>query len=138
MSSPARKKRAAAKAAANAAGSSAQDDSNQQGTPPPKKSPPSYRKFDWSTIGTDFHFFTQYHTSEFEPLKKGGRNKKRKRGDASEEQVVPHSYQKSPYAEKLNTWYSVQPELYWEDCSKYRRFTSKKPSFPTPTFERHS
>lgn len=93
--------------------------------PVPKKNPPSYRKFDWSVVGPDFLFTVTKHVSEHEPLKKSGRGKKRKRESNVDQQQLSHQWHKNPFNDDFSTWFSVSPADYWEDCSKYRRFTSK-------------
>lgn len=76
---------------------------------------PQRRPTDWSKVEPDFEFKIRYPPET---------SKKRKRGNDTE----PIS-QSGPFGEELNTVYTVSPADRWEDTKRYRKFTSKGPSW---------
>ena len=80
---------------------------------------PQRPRTNWATVDpSNFPGFTiQYHTSLTE-------NKKKRKRDEESERIM----QENPFDKNLSTIFSVKPADFWEDTSRYRKFTSESSS----------
>ena len=80
---------------------------------------PQRPRTNWATVDpSNFPGFTiQYHTGLTE-------NRKKRKRDEESERIM----QDNPFDKNLSTIFSVKPADFWEDTSRYRKFTSESSS----------
>jgi BAH domain len=84
---------------------------------------PQRPRTNWAMVDpSNFPGFTiQYHTGLTEIKKE---NKKKRKRDEESERIM----QDNPFDKNLSTIFSVKPADFWEDTSRYRKFTSESSS----------